>query len=210
MGNKGREFKGLAGGRHYRRMAALFGMGPGFYRKGIGNIKLGEGMKALDLGCGPGSLCFALAERAQKGSKITGIDISADQLSYARRYASGYPCELEFRRISMDSLPFPAEHFNIVMTSMAIHATPPKVRRAAVKETARVLKRGGVFLLVDWSMPCLGLWGIVWFPLVCWGKNNMDNWENVYPELCSDQGLIRKEDSYINSIARRQVFSKKY
>jgi hypothetical protein len=53
------------------------------------------------------------------------------------------------------------------------------------------------------------LWGIVWFPMICWGAQNRDNWRNVYPELCRQNGLQLKEDRYINSIARRQVFKKK-
>ena len=37
------------------------------------------------------------------------------------------------------------------MTSMAIHETPPEIRRAAIRETSRVLKKNGLFVLVDWS-----------------------------------------------------------
>jgi hypothetical protein len=36
----------------------------------------------------------------------------------------------------------------------------------------------------------------------------MDNWRNVYSELCRQHGLQPKEDGYINSIVRRQVFQK--
>ena len=82
------------------------------------------------------------------------------------------------------------------------------VRRAAIAETARLLKPGGTFLLVDWSRPRFGLWGIVWYPFCRWGEGNRDNWNNVYPELCRERGLKLKEDDYINSISRRQVFVK--
>ncbi|MDR0603305.1 MAG: hypothetical protein LBG80_03265, partial [Bacteroidales bacterium] len=66
----------------------------------------------------------------------------------------------------------------------------------------------GSFILVDWSKPKFGLWGVFWFPMICWGTQNKDNWKNVYPELCRQNGLQLKEDCYINSIARRQVFIK--
>ncbi|MDR1897924.1 MAG: class I SAM-dependent methyltransferase [Prevotellaceae bacterium] len=95
-----------------------------------------------------------------------------------------------------------------VVTSMALHETPPEVRRAAIAQTARVLKSGGVFVLVDWSQPKFGLWGLVWFPMICRGMQNRDNWQNVYPALCGEHGLQRTEDRYLNSIARRQVFVK--
>jgi len=108
----------------------------------------------------------------------------------------------------MDELPFEDGSFDCVMSSMAIHETPPAVRRAAIRETARVLKDGGTFIYVDWCKPKFGLLGIFWFPLVYFGKSNGDNWNNVYPELCRVAGLTPVEDYYINSIARRQVFKK--
>lgn len=209
MENKGREFRGMLGGANYRKISALFGMGPKFYRKGLGSIALGPGMRALDLGCGPGALSFALAGRAHHASSITGIDLSDDQLHYAKRFSGNYRCGLDFRKNSMDELLFPDGHFDLVMTSMAIHETPPEVRRGAIREAARVLKPDGTFLLVDWGRPKLGLWGIVWFPFVRFGEMNRDNWNNVYPALCRQCGLEQVEDSYITSLVRRQAFIKR-
>ncbi len=208
MNGKGHEFKGLAAGAGYRRAASLLGMGAGYYRKCTGGYILKAGMKALDLGCGPGALSYALAETAHPDSEIIGIDISEDQLRYARKNSNGYRCNLSFKKNSMDELPFEDVSFDCVMSSMAIHTTPAAVRRAAIKETARVLKKGGVFMYIDWSKPKIGLWGILWCPLVYFGEKNRDNWNNVYPELCKNAGLSLVEDDYINSIARRQVFIK--
>jgi len=208
MNEKGHEFKGLAGGVNYRRLAKLFGMGEAYYRRSFGSIRLNAGMKAVDLGCGPGALSFALAETAHPDSEITGVDISNDQLDCARRFAVGYPCKIAFKNCSMDALPYPDGSFDLVMTSMAFHTTPPSVRRAAIAEAARVLKPGGLLLFVDWSKPRFGLWGIFWFPFLYWGRDSQDNWNNVYPRLCAEQGFKLSEDAYLNSIARRQVFIK--
>lgn len=206
MEKKGNEFKGLAGGKYYARWAKLFGFTSAFYQKGIDNISLDKGMKALDLGCGTGALSFALAGNADPESVITGIDISDDQLNYARSRINQFNCKLEFMNCSMDELPFPEGYFDVVMTSMALHETSPLVRRRAIAETSRVLKTGGIFILVDWSKPKFGLWGMIWFPLICFEKKNKDNWNNVYPELCQLQKLQLIEDWYMNSISRRQVF----
>ncbi len=91
---------------------------------------------------------------------------------------------------------------------MSIHETPPKIRRSALSEVARVLKPGGIFVLVESCRPRLGLLGILWYPLVCFGEKNKDNWCNVYPDLCRDRGLMLESDAYLNSISRRQVFIK--
>lgn len=209
MNNKGREFKGWMGGANYRRLSKLIGMGDKFYHKGIGDIKLDRGMRALDLGCGPGSLSFALAEKSHAGSEIYGVDISDDQLNYARNLTKNFKCRLKFSNNSMDDVPFKKEYFDIVMTSMAIHETPPDVRRSAIAETSRVLKKNGIFILIDWSKPRPGLWGIIWLPFICFGKMNEDNWNNIYADLCKKHGLILQEDTYINSLVRRQIFIKK-
>ncbi|MDR1897923.1 MAG: class I SAM-dependent methyltransferase [Prevotellaceae bacterium] len=94
-----------------QELARLFGFTPAFYRKGIGDIALAGGMRALDLGCGPGALSFALAEIAHPQAEITGIDISEDQLNYARSQCGRYRCTLRFENRSMDELPFPDAWF---------------------------------------------------------------------------------------------------
>lgn len=208
MGKKGNEFKGLAAGASYKKWAAIMGFTEEFYRKGVGNKTFSTPVRVLDLGCGPGALSFALAEKLDGDSEIVSIDISNDQLNYARENAVGYSCKLNFINCSMDELDFPDQHFDLVMTSMALHETPPEVRRKAIKEVARVLIPGGEFILVDWSKPKFGLFGVLWFPMLFFGKNNRDNWENAYPQLCEGSGMTLKEDAYINSVARRQVFVK--
>ena len=208
MQGKGRAFTGLVGGAHYRRWAVLFGMGKAFYRRGIGGIGLGTGMRALDLGCGPGALSYALAEKAHPKSFIVGIDLSGTQVDCAWKGAASFPCVMEFRKMSMDELAFPDGSFDLVMTSMALHATPPEVRRAAIAETARVLKENGTFLLVDLGGPAPGLLGAVFYPLVSWGGKKEDNRDNRYPMICRACGLQQEEDGYINPFVRRQVFRK--
>lgn len=208
MERKGNEFKGWAAGRSYRNLARWFGFTDDFYRKAAGDLRITDGMRALDLGCGPGSLSFALAEDASRGAVIIGVDISEDQLVYARAECGRFDCELGFVNGSMDELPFPDGFFDVVVSSMALHEATPAVRRGAVAEVARVLRTGGVFVLVDWSKPKLGGWGVFWFPVVCWGEWNRDNWRNVYPDLCRRNGLELQGDVYVNSIVRRQVFGK--
>lgn len=208
MNHKGNEFKGFRGGKNYKRVASLWGMDTEFYRKGLGDISLGAGMRAIDLGCGPGALSFALAEKAHHESSITGIDLSDDQINYAKKFTGNFRCALDFKKISMDDLPFEDNSADIVMTSMALHETPPEVRRGAIKEAARVLKKEGTFLLVDWCRPLsLGVRAL-WSPMFLFPKMR-DNWDNVYPELCAEAGFSMEEDYYISTIARRQVFIKK-
>lgn len=208
MNKKGNEFKGLTGGVNYKRGAVIMGFTEKFYRRAVGDNIPSEPIVALDLGCGPGAMSYALAEQVHPESTIIGLDISDDQLSYARTHADKYPCQLQFINCSMDELQFPDSHFDMVMTSMALHETPPDVRRRAIKEVARVLKPNGCFILVDWSKPKFGLYGILWYPFLL-SKSGKDNWNNVYKTLCENEGLMLEEDCYLASAYRRQVFRKK-
>ena len=208
MDKKGNEFKGLAGGAGYKRAAVIMGFTEKFYSKAVGNNISDKPIIVLDLGCGPGAMSYALAKKAHPKSTIIGIDISNDQLNYARTHSGLLPCKPQFINCSMDELQFPDNHFDIVMTSMALHETPPDVRRRAIIETARVMKHGGRFILVDWSKPKFGLFGVLWFPFLL-SKSGRDNWNNIYKTLCENEGLMLEEDKYLNSVYRRQVFIKK-
>lgn len=208
MSKKGNEFKGIAAGVSYKRGAKLIGLTERFYRRAVGNKTFPTPIRAVDLGCGPGAMSYALAEKLVAGSELTGVDISDDQLNYARKYADQYHCTLKFLNCSMDELPFENNSLDLVISSMAVHETPPAVRRSTITEVARVLKPGGEFIYVDWSKPRFGLYGILWFPMLCFGQNREDNWNNNYPEICADNALVQIEDNYLNSVYRRQVFKK--
>ena len=94
------------------------------------------------------------------------------------------------------------------MTCMALHEAKSEVRRIAIGKASRLVKPGGRFLLVDWGKPRLGLWGVLLYPFCRWGQTDKDNWNNTYKEMCESQGLVRKEDGYMNSLIRRQIFIK--
>lgn len=208
MNEKGRAFTGMMGGAAYDRWASALGMGMPFYRKAVGELELPGGARVLDLGCGTGSLSVALAAKLDGSVIIYGVDISDEQLDYARAKAKGARGEFHFLNRSMDDLKFSDGYFDAVITSMAFHETPPAVRRGAIRETERVLKRNGHFVFVDWSRPKAGLLAAVWLPFLFIGDWK-DNWHNVYRPLCEERGLVLREDRYINSLARRQVFIKK-
>ncbi len=207
MEYKGREFKGMTGGAWYDRMAVMFGMGTGFYAKAMENVKLSTGQRVLDLGCGTGSTALALARMVGSGVHIDGIDISDTQLNHARNKASTVDCQLTFHNCSMDELSFADETFDLVIASMSLHETPEQIRRRALAEVSRVLKPGGDFILVEWSRPKPGIMSAVWLPFLFFGQWR-DNWYNTYADICSNHGLHREADHYLNSLLRRQVFHK--
>ena len=116
-------------------------------------VKLPDGGRGLDVGCGSGALAIACAKRNPKASLI-GID------RWGREYASfSRPlCEnnakaegvsnVTFCRGDATGLDFPDGSFDAVMSNYVYHNIPGD-RKSVLMETLRVLKKGGTFALHD-------------------------------------------------------------
>ncbi len=117
-------------------------------------VKLPDGGKGLDVGCGSGALAIACAKRNPKASFV-GID------RWGKEYASfNKPlCEsnagaervknVTFERGDACKLDFPDECFDAVTSNYVYHNIPSNDRQTILLETLRVLKKGGVFALHD-------------------------------------------------------------
>ena len=118
-----------------------------------GYVKLPDGGKGLDVGCGSGALAIACAKRNPKAAFI-GID------RWGKEYASfNKPlCEnnakaegvsnVSFERGDATHLDFPDESFDAVVSNYVYHNIPGD-RQAYLLETLRVLKKGGMFAIHD-------------------------------------------------------------
>ena len=116
-------------------------------------VKLPEGGKCLDVGCGSGALGIAVARRNPK-AEIVGID------RWGREYASFSKslCEsnakaegvsrISFQQGDATHLDFPDESFDAVVSNYVYHNIPGD-RQQYLLETLRTLKKGGTFALHD-------------------------------------------------------------
>jgi len=76
-----------------------------------------RGLKVLDLGCGFGWFCRWA--RQQGASHVLGVDISENMLTRGRA-ASGDPA-ITYVRADLEQLELPAESFDVVYSSLALH-----------------------------------------------------------------------------------------
>ena len=103
-----------------------------------------RGRRALDLACGTGDIAFALAAR---GARVVGLDITHRMVQLAGEKGS----TVAFVTGDMLALPFPDATFDVVTTGYGLRNVPDIP--LALAEAARVLKRGGVLLSLDFNRP---------------------------------------------------------
>lgn len=213
MTAKGNVFDGLLSGKAYDRLAGIFGFGPLLFKKATELIVLEQVQVILDLGCGTGSFSTAILDMADiigTTGEIHGVDLSKKQLDIAKEKMGTKEVRFIPHLCSMDELPFSSAAFDLVISSLAFHATNPSVRRTTIKETARVLKNNGSFVLVDMTRPKTIFTRLLYLPFSPYimGKSARDNWNNVFPELCENEHLALKTDTFINSFVRYQHYIK--
>lgn len=100
--------------------------------------------KVLDLGCGNGRLFEFL-----RPIDYTGIDSSENLLKEAKKR---YP-DVSFVNGDMLEIPLKDNEFDMVFCIAALHHIPSKnLRKKAVSEIKRVLKKDGILILTIWNL----------------------------------------------------------
>ena len=107
--------------------------------------------RLLDIGCGTGAFLYDV-KRNYPRLAVTGVDLSAPYLAVARRRLAPWS-RVALIEAAAEAMPFCAAEFDVVACIYLFHELPARVRRAVIAEIRRVLKPGGVFILVDSLQP---------------------------------------------------------
>ena len=104
--------------------------------------------RMLDVGCGTGTLLTFVARRPE-AELLVGLDYSPVMLQHLREKAAAAPSGRKLHCVQADAerLPFPDETFDVVTCCNSFHHYPHQA--AAVASFRRVLRPGGVLILVD-------------------------------------------------------------
>lgn len=112
----------------------------------IGDV---TGLRVLDAGCGTGYFCRLLAER---GAKVTGVDLSRKFIEIARRYERRNPLQIEYMKGNISSLgQLDSGIFDMVVSIYVLSDTRDCDR--AISEIGRVLRKNGRFVFLM-AHPC--------------------------------------------------------
>ncbi len=107
---------------------------------------LETGETVLDVGCGTGSLTFAMPEVAEIG-RIEGIDFSETYVEAARQRNTD--SRISIARGDVCDLPFPDDSFDRTLALLVLHFVPESEQ--ALSEMTRVTKPGGVVAAAVWD-----------------------------------------------------------
>ena len=127
------------------------------WAKLLDQLKLRGDERVLDLGCGRGAVMLLAAQRLTTGRAV-GVDLwrrgdqwgNSAEVTWRNAVAEGVSERVELHTADMTSLPFPADSFDLVVSSLAIHNIKGRPgRERAIEEAVRVLRPGGRLMIAD-------------------------------------------------------------
>jgi ubiquinone/menaquinone biosynthesis C-methylase UbiE len=118
------------------------------------------GQRVLDVGCGTGYFSRLVARRVGPNGVVVGIDPSESMIQYARQKTASIG-NCEFQVGAAEALPFPVDHFEVVVSSLVLHHLPEDLRLRALDEMRRVLRPGGALLVAEARNPGHGVSGVL-------------------------------------------------
>jgi ubiquinone/menaquinone biosynthesis C-methylase UbiE len=107
----------------------------------------GKGLSILEIAAGTGSATRFMHAAFPK-AKLVATEISDPYLKRARKRL-GQKSHVDFVQADAAKLPFKDSSFDAVYSVFLFHELPMEARESVIVEAARVLKPGGVFVLVD-------------------------------------------------------------
>ena len=117
-------------------------------------VSLPEGGVGLDVGCGSGALTIACAKRNPQASMV-GVDrwgpeyASFNQARCEKNAKAEGVANVRFQKGDACHLDFPDESFDAVTSNYVYHNIVGVNKQALLRETLRVLKKGGTFAIHD-------------------------------------------------------------
>jgi ubiquinone/menaquinone biosynthesis C-methylase UbiE len=106
----------------------------------------------LEVGCGTGTLTLEAKRQAGPTGKVFGIDVIPGMIELSQRKAEQAQMDVSFQLGSIADIPFPINHFDVVLCSFMIFHMSEMTRHQGIAEVYRVLKPMGRLLVLDLAL----------------------------------------------------------
>lgn len=143
----------LHSARFYDVAAWLFTLGRerAFRETILRSVRLMPGEAVLDVGCGTGTTAILAKRQVGSEGRVEGIDASTEMVARAASKAARAQLRVGFKTSLAQNLPYDAQEFDVVLSTLMFHHLPRAGRQAFAAEAYRVLKPGGRILVVDFT-----------------------------------------------------------
>jgi SAM-dependent methyltransferase len=112
----------------------------------VRTMEVEAGEDVLDVACGTGNAAIPAADA---GARVVGLDLTPELFARARTRAAEAAVEIEWVEGDAESLPFPDESFDVVLSTFGCMFAPR--HEVAAGELVRVLRPGGRLGIVAWT-----------------------------------------------------------
>ena len=106
--------------------------------------------KVLDCATGTGDLALEFQKQLNPQSHITGVDFCKEMLDQAEKKTKNIK-NIHFQQADVEELPFADHSFDICSIAYGLRNMKDPIK--ALKEMARVLKPGGVLIILETGQP---------------------------------------------------------
>ncbi|QZN92274.1 bifunctional demethylmenaquinone methyltransferase/2-methoxy-6-polyprenyl-1,4-benzoquinol methylase UbiE [Limosilactobacillus panis] len=160
-------------------------------------LKVAPGADCLDLCCGTGDLTIELARRSGPSGRVIGLDFNAAMLTIADKKIRQLDLSKDIELVQADAmhLPFSDNSFSVVTIGFGLRNVPDADQ--VLRESYRVLKKGGQFACLEMSQPTN--------PLV---KAGWRAYFRFFPWLAQLARASRKDYRYLKQTAQEFVSAK--
>lgn len=110
-----------------------------------------EPLTLLDVACGTADFTIEIAQKAAKGSKMTGIDLSEGMMRIGREKIAAAGVDATLEQGDCEALTYPDETFDRISVGFGVRNF--EHLPVGLKEMQRVLKRGGKLVILELSVP---------------------------------------------------------
>ena len=163
-----------------------------FKNRLVSQVRLGKDRMVLDLGCGTATLTISVKKTFPEAEAV-GVDGDAEILKIAKEKINIAVVEITLNRGAVFELPYVAESFDCVLSSLVFHHLTRENKIRSLKEAFRVLKPRGELYVADFGKPQNTLMRLT-SSITRWLEENHDNVKGLLPKMFRNVGFDQVEE----------------